>query len=78
MNTPIGGAIEGMTPPNDELECVGGPLDGDRLKIPVGAKRVPVPLERQRDGVRWFEPGVYEWTRGDQVDYLVWRREGPH
>ena len=66
-----------MTQPHDELECVGGPFDGDRLKIPVGAKRIPVPLEhRQRDSVRWFERGVYERTRGDQVDYLVWRREG--
>lgn len=63
-----------MTQPYDELECVGGPCDGERLKIPVGAKRIAAP--RKQDGVRWFEPGVYERTRGDQVDCLVWHREG--
>ena len=64
---------EGMTKPQDELVCVGGPCEGERLKIPVGAKRIAAPLEQ--DGVRWFESGVYERTRGDQVDCLVWHRE---
>jgi hypothetical protein len=42
----------------DELECIGGPFDGDRLKIPAGAKRLPVPLRRPGASLR-FANGVH-------------------
>jgi hypothetical protein len=67
----------------DELECIGGPFDGDRLKIPAGAKRLPVPLRRPGGKPSFCERGTYERVaRSQKVDgiergiaYLRWVRE---
>jgi hypothetical protein len=48
------------SPRYDELECIGGPFDGDRLKIPAGAKRLPVPLRRPGGKPSFCERGTYE------------------